>query len=220
MLEDKETEFENPGKSVTVQCVQYLIIKHLKSKNFIKKEELIKTILKGRISLKNYERAIEDVAATLRNVFGLSISYIKDDYKQFIITNDIENVICINQNNPYSMKYRILLKPIVTCLVMQHAPISEGQMWNIVERFAVALNLDINYIKKMIKGDFVKDQYLQYNATDETTITLDPEKMSNWFSLGTRSLLEFNQNILLQHVGEILNLPPQSFKRVYAAINK
>lgn len=51
--------------------------------------------------------------------------------------------------------------------------------------------------------DFVKDNYLQYKATDDTTIALDPEKTSYWFSMGPRALIECDQMMLLQRVGEV-----------------
>ncbi|XP_050433692.1 uncharacterized protein LOC126841327 [Adelges cooleyi] len=220
MEEERTTEVENSGKSVTVQCVQYLVSYHLKSKCSIKKDELMKTVFKGRVTGKNYERVMEDVSLTLKNVFGLSISYIKDDCKQFIIVNDIEDFTSNGENNFDLIKYRILLKPVVAALVMLLAPISEGQMWNILERFASAFDLEMNQIKKVVKGDFVKDHYLHYKATDDTTVMLDPEKTSYWFTLGTRALVEFDQNTVLQRVGELYNIPPKSFKRVYTTLNK
>lgn len=49
----------------------------------------------------------------------------------------------------------------------------------------------------------MRDQYLLYNPTDETTIMYDPEKTSKWFSMGPRSLAECNQIIALQRVAEV-----------------
>jgi len=51
--------------------------------------------------------------------------------------------------------------------------------------------------------DFVKSQYLQYKATDDSTILMDPEKTSYWFSLGPRSLVECDQMMLLQSIGKV-----------------
>ncbi|XP_026815060.1 non-structural maintenance of chromosomes element 3 homolog isoform X2 [Rhopalosiphum maidis] len=221
-MEDEQDsiEIENPSKSATVLCVQYLISHHMKSKNVIKKDDLIKTIFKGRNISKNYERVMEEVKNTLKNTFGFSISYIKNDHKQFIIINSIEEIDAPEFSLSEESKYRILLKPIIGALVMVRAPISEGQMWNILDKFAQKLNLDINYIKRMVKGDFVKDQYLQYKLTDDTTIMLDPEKTSYWFTLGPRALEECDQMALLKRVGELYNKPAKSFKRVYAALIK
>jgi len=50
---------------------------------------------------------------------------------------------------------------------------------------------------------FVKDQYLQYKITDDTTVSLDPEKTSYWFTLGPRGLEECDQITLLNRVGEV-----------------
>jgi len=50
---------------------------------------------------------------------------------------------------------------------------------------------------------FVKDQYLQYKITDDTTISLDPEKTSYWFTLGPRAFEECDQLTLLNRVGEV-----------------
>lgn len=51
--------------------------------------------------------------------------------------------------------------------------------------------------------DFVKDQYLQFKITDDTTIMLDPEKTSYWFTLGPRALEECDQMAVLNRVGEV-----------------
>lgn len=40
----------------------------MKNKSTIKKDDLMKTVLKGRIVGKNSERVMEDVANTLKNV--------------------------------------------------------------------------------------------------------------------------------------------------------
>lgn len=50
---------------------------------------------------------------------------------------------------------------------------------------------------------FVKDKYLEYKVTDDTTIMLDPEKTSFWFTLGPRALEECDQLKLLTRVGEV-----------------
>lgn len=60
--------FRNTDKSATVQCIQYLLLQHMKSKNLIKKDDLMKTFFKGRISGKNYDRVMNDVENTLNNV--------------------------------------------------------------------------------------------------------------------------------------------------------
>lgn len=60
--------FRNPTKSATILCVQYLISQHMKFKNVIKKDDLTKTVFKGLNVGKNYERIMEDVENTLKNV--------------------------------------------------------------------------------------------------------------------------------------------------------
>lgn len=217
MEDDQDSiEIENPNKSVTILCVQYLISQHMKSKSVIRKDDLMKTVFNGRNVGKNYERIMDEVANTLNNVFGFSIVYIRNDHKQFMIVNNVETDIL--ELNSEESKYRILLKPILGALVMLRAPISEGQMWNILEKFALKLNLDMHFIKQIVKGNFVKDQYLQYKPTDDTTVILDPEKTSYWFTLGPRALEECDQITLLNRVGELYNKPATSFKRVYAAL--
>ncbi|VVC41406.1 MAGE homology domain [Cinara cedri] len=228
MKEDGEEEgqsvnIENTGKSATVLCVQYLMSKHMKGKNLIKKEDLTKTVFKGRVIGKNnYDRVMEDVSNTLKNIFGFSLSYIKDDGKQFMIVNNIEpiNDPEVHYSFSESSKYRTLIELITCALVMLQSEISEGQMWNILERYSNEHNLDMNMIKKVVRIDLVKDQYLQYKATDDSNIMLDPEKTTHWFSLGPRALVECNQIMLLKRVGELYNMPPESFKRVYAVVHK
>lgn len=61
--------FRNSTKSATVQCVQYLLSHHMKNKSLIKKDDLMKTVFKGRGIGKNYDRVIQDVENTLKNVF-------------------------------------------------------------------------------------------------------------------------------------------------------
>jgi len=51
--------------------------------------------------------------------------------------------------------------------------------------------------------DFVRDQYLEYKPTDDTTIMFDPDKTSFWFSLGPRALIECNQKMVLLRVGGV-----------------
>lgn len=63
--------FRNTGKSATVLCVQYLLSQHMKGKHLIKRDELMKTVFKGRITGKNYDRVVEDVSNTLTNVINL-----------------------------------------------------------------------------------------------------------------------------------------------------
>jgi len=62
-------------------------------------------------------------------VFGFSISYIKDD-KQFIIVNNIEEINIPGSEIYYRYselsKYYTLIKPIIAALVMLGTPISEG----------------------------------------------------------------------------------------------
>lgn len=219
-MEDEQdsVEIENPTKSATILCVQYLISQHMKFKNVIKKDDLTKTVFKGLNVGKNYERIMEDVENTLKNTFGFSISHLKSDRKQFIIINNIDDIDVPEFNSSEESKYRILLKPIIAALVMLRTPISEGQMWNILEKFALKLNLEMDYIKQIVKGDFVKDQYLQFKITDDTTLMLDPEKTSYWFTLGPRALEECDQMAVLKRVGELYNKPAKSFKRVYAAL--
>lgn len=64
----------------------------------------------------------------LLQVFGFSLSYIKDDGKQLIIVNNIEAIndpgICYSFSE--SSKYRSLLELITSALVMLQLPISEG----------------------------------------------------------------------------------------------
>lgn len=60
--------FRNADKSATVLCVQYLISQHMQGKYLIKRDELMKTVFKGRITGKNYDRVVEDVSNTLKNV--------------------------------------------------------------------------------------------------------------------------------------------------------
>ncbi|CAI6345350.1 unnamed protein product [Macrosiphum euphorbiae] len=219
MSEEQDSiEIENPSKSATILCVQYLISQHMKTKGVIKKDELMKTVFKGRNLGKNYERVMEEVNNTLKNTFGFSISYIKDDHKQFFIVNNIDEIETKKFSSSEESKYQVLLKPILGALVMLRAPISEGQMWNILEKFALKLNLDMDLTKQIVKGKFVKDQYLQYKITDDTTISLDPEKTSYWFTLGPRALEECDQLMLLNRVGELYQKPAASFKRVYAAL--
>ncbi|KAL5242784.1 hypothetical protein ACI65C_010194 [Semiaphis heraclei] len=216
--EQDSIEIENPSKSATILCVQYLISQHMKTKGIIKKEDLMKTVFKGRNIGKNYERVMEEVDNTLKNTFGFSIAYIKNDNKQFIIVNNIDEIDSHDFDSSEESKYRILLKPIIGALIMLRAPISEGQMWNILERFALEFNLDMDVIKQIVKGQFVRDQYLQHKITDDTTVSLDPEKTSYWFTLGPRALEECDQLMLLNQVGELYNKPASSFKRVYAAL--
>ncbi|XP_025204362.1 melanoma-associated antigen D4-like [Melanaphis sacchari] len=221
MEDDQDSiEIASPNKSATILCVQYLVSHHMKSKNVIKKDDLMKTVFKGRNIGKNYEKVMEEVAYTLKNTFGFSISYIKNDHKQFIIINSIDEIDVPRLSSSEESKYRNLLKPIIGALVMLRTPISEGQMWNILEKFALKFNLDMDYIKQIFKGDFVKDQYLQYKLTDDTTIMLDPEKTIYWFTLGPRALEECDQMTLLNRVGELYNKPAKSFKRVYAELIK
>lgn len=59
--------FRSGNKNATILCVQYLISQHLKNRNAIKKDDVIKT-LKGCISAKNYDRVMEDVESTIKNV--------------------------------------------------------------------------------------------------------------------------------------------------------
>lgn len=59
--------FRSSNKSVSILCVQYLVARHLKNRNAIKKDDVMKTF-KGRISAKNYDRVMEDVANTMKNV--------------------------------------------------------------------------------------------------------------------------------------------------------
>ncbi|NP_001155624.1 mage-e1-like [Acyrthosiphon pisum] len=215
--EQDSIEIENPSKSATILCVQYLISHHMKTKGVIKKDDLMKTVFKGRNLGKNYERVMEEVDNTLKNTFGFSISYIKNDHKQFFIVNNMDEIETKEFSSENS-KYQVLLKPIIGALVMLRAPISEGQMWNILEKFTSKFNLDMDLTKQIVKGQFVKDQYLQYKITDDTTISLDPEKTSYWFTLGPRALEECDQLTLLNRVGELYNKPASSFKRVYTAI--
>lgn len=119
----------------------------MKNKSLIKKEDLMKTVFKGRVIGKNYDRVMEDVSNTLKNVifklyffvgfkliktlfqiFGFSISNIKEDAKQFILVNNMEKMYIpgITYSSSTSSNYRILLKPIIVILTMLHAPISEG----------------------------------------------------------------------------------------------
>lgn len=61
-------------------------------------------------------------------MFGLTLSFIKDDLKHFLIVNNTEEIDIpgiINDSTELS-KYRILLKPIIVSLVMLRQPISEG----------------------------------------------------------------------------------------------
>jgi len=60
--------------------------------------------------------------------FGFSISYIRDDHKQFIIVNNIDkiDIDAPELSSAEDSKYRNLLKPIIGALVMLRAPISEG----------------------------------------------------------------------------------------------
>lgn len=51
--------------------------------------------------------------------------------------------------------------------------------------------------------DFVKDNYLLYKPTDESTFALDPEKTSYWFSLGPRAIEETDKMALLLRMGEV-----------------
>lgn len=60
--------FRNPNKCATILCVQYLITNHMKSKNPIKRDDLMKTVFKGRVTGKNFERVMDDVDNTLKNV--------------------------------------------------------------------------------------------------------------------------------------------------------
>ncbi|XP_022164707.1 melanoma-associated antigen B2-like [Myzus persicae] len=216
--EQDSIEIENPSKSATILCVQYLISHHMKTKSVIKKDDLMKTVFKGRSIGKNYERVMEEVEITLKNTFGFSISYIKNDHKQFLIVNNMDEIETHEFCSSEESKYRVLLKPILGALVMLRAPISEGQMWNILEKFAFQFNLDMDFIKQIVKGKFVKDQYLQFKITDDTTVSLDPEKTSYWFTLGPRALEECDQIMLLNRVSELYKKPPSSFKRVYAAL--
>lgn len=61
---------------------------------------------------------------------------------------------------------------------------------------------------------FVKDQYLQYKITDDTTVSLDPEKTSYWFTLGPRALEECDQITLLNRVGEVSTKFNSEYRRV------
>lgn len=221
-MEDNVLAVETTGTSVTIQCVQYLISHNMKSKQLIRKDHLLKTVLKGRVNMKNYDRVMEDVKNTLENVFGFSISYINDD-KQFIIVNNIEEINIPGSGICYSSseisKYYTLIKPIIAALVMLGTPISEGQMWNIVEKYCFKFNLDVDRAKTIVKKDFVRDHYLEYKATDQTTIMFDPEKTSFWFSLGPRALIECNQKMVLLRVGGLYDIPVKSFKRLFATLN-
>jgi len=58
--------------------------------------------------------------------FGFSIAYIKNDNKQFIIVNNIDEIDSHDFDSSEESKYRVLLKPIIGALVMLRVPISEG----------------------------------------------------------------------------------------------
>lgn len=58
--------------------------------------------------------------------FGFSISYIKNDHKQFLIVNNIDEIETKEFSSSEESKYQILLKPILGALIMLRAPISEG----------------------------------------------------------------------------------------------
>lgn len=49
----------------------------------------------------------------------------------------------------------------------------------------------------------MRDQYLLYKLTDETTVMYDPERTSKWFSMGPRALVECDQAMALQRVAEV-----------------
>lgn len=61
----------------------------------------------------------------------------------------------------------------------------------------------MNFNSFILFQDFVRDQYLQYKPTDDTNIMFDPERLTHWFSLGPRALIECNQIMLLKRVGEV-----------------
>lgn len=219
-----EDNNDTSGISATVQCVQYLVSHHMKNKSAIRKNELLKTVFKGRVSGKNYNRIMEDVTKTLKNVFGFSLAFIKDD-KQFIIVNTIQNITfpecIIKYKTSISIsKYRVLLKPITCALIMHGKPISEGEMWSIVEKYCLQFNLDVNLAKTVIKKDLVNDEYLAYKETDATTVMYDPGKTSFWFSLGSRALIECDQMAVLNQISNLYNRPAKSFKRLYSMVNK
>lgn len=48
----------------------------MKSLQVIKKDDLMKTVFKGRVNGKNYERVIGDVASTLKNVILILYFYV------------------------------------------------------------------------------------------------------------------------------------------------
>lgn len=49
----------------------------------------------------------------------------------------------------------------------------------------------------------MKDQYLVYKATDDTTVQFDPERTSFWFSMGPRAIAECDQKMALRRVSEV-----------------
>lgn len=73
--------FRNTNKCATILCVQYLITNHMNNKSPIKRDDLMKTVFKGRVTGKNFENVMNDVDNTLKNVllkfYRVLLSYVQ-----------------------------------------------------------------------------------------------------------------------------------------------
>lgn len=193
----------------TAEVVQYFLVKDQK-KIPIRRADIVKHVVKEYRSI--YPELIKRAAQTFDKVFGLKLVEIDTKNHLYILVNNLEAAEGESPINTPANPKMGLLFVILSVVFMKGGAVRENLVWNILKKLRVdpgEKHDEFGDVKKVILDEFVRQRYLEYVRIPHT------EPVEHEFRWGQRAEIEVSKAKILEFMGELHEVEPQSWTQQY-----
>ncbi|XP_041655068.1 necdin-like 2 [Cheilinus undulatus] len=191
------------------EVVQYFLVKDQK-KIPIRRADLVKHVVKEYKNI--YPELINRATQTFDKVFGLKLVEIDPKNHLYILVNKLEAAEGeLPIETPTEPKLGLLFV-ILSLIFMKGGVVRENLIWNTLKKLRVEQgekHSEFGDVKKVVTEEFVRQRYLEYVRIPHT------EPVEHEFRWGQRAELEVSKTKILEFVGELHEVDPQSWSQQY-----
>ncbi|XP_074537724.1 necdin-like 2 [Halichoeres trimaculatus] len=193
----------------TAEVVQYFLVRDQK-KIPIRRTDIVKHVVKEYRNI--YPELIKRAAQTLDKVFGLKLVEIDTKNHLYILVNKLE---AAERESPVTTPPNPktgLLFVILSVVFMKGGAVRENVIWNTLKKLRVdpgEKHDEFGDVKKVVIDEFVRQRYLEYVRIPHT------EPVEHEFRWGQRADVEVSKAKILEFMGELHEVEPQSWTQQY-----
>lgn len=189
----------------TAEVVQYFLVKDQK-KIPIRRADIVKNVVKEYRTI--YPELIKRAAQTFDKVFGLKLVEIDTKNHLYILVNKLEAAAEDPPiSNPTNPKMGLLFV-ILSVVFMKGGVVRENLVWNTLKKLRVdpgEKHDEFGDVKKVVTDEFVRQRYLEYVRIPHT------EPVEHEFKWGQRAEIEVSKSRILEFMGELHDVDPQTW---------